>query len=107
MEFDIWFALAVIIAVAIGALVTWGYNKYKTAKIDSIFKTVRTLFDTYGAHIEKDNPELYSKLVIALSVMDKAMSDGTITISETVEMIKTFLPLSKTLVNFIKARYEC
>ena len=106
MDFDIWTMLAVVIAILIGMAIYYVYNHVNAVNVDKVFKTIKTLFDTYGERILKDNPELHKEIEDALKVMEQAMEDEDIDLMEAFDIIKVYVPLSKRLTEYIKNHYE-
>lgn len=105
MEFDIFMAVALVIAVAFGFAVYYLYNKYRCQAVDDVYDILRGIWDKYGERLEKDNPTLYSELKSAIDVMDKAMEDKEISIMEAFAIAQSVLPLAKRLVAYVKKQY--
>lgn len=105
MEFDIWTILTVLIALLVGVLCFYIYNNQRNTAVDEVFKTVKTIFDSYGEDILKDNPQLYSEVKTALDAMSEAMGDEEITLVEAFEIVRAYIPLSKRLTTYVKEHY--
>lgn len=106
MMFDIETIIAIALALIVGGVIYYAYNKYKDGKIDKVYYVIADLYDKYGDMIKKDNPELAKECEDALKVMRNAMEDGEISIMEAFEITEAFVPLMGRLVRFIKSKYE-
>jgi len=105
MEFDIITIVAIALALIIGFAIYYLYNRYKCSAVDEVYGLLKSIWDTYGERLEKDNPELYAELKSAIVEMDKAMEDKEITIMEAFVIAQAFIPLTKRLTKYIKEKY--
>ena len=103
--FDIETIVTIAIAIAMGALVYFAYNKYSTEKVDQVYQVITELYSKYRDKIKADNPQLAEDCDKAIQVLDNVMSDGNVTALEALEVAKVFIPLSNRLVKFIKEKY--
>lgn len=106
MEFDAITIIACILALAVGLLFYYLYNKYKCDAVDEVYDILRSIWENYGMKLKEDNPELYKELESAIQEMNKAMEDKEITIMEAFMIAKSFIPLTKRLTEYIKKQYE-
>lgn len=106
MDFDMMTIIAMAVALIIGFLIYYAYNNYNRQAVDKVFGIFKSIWDNYGKLIEKDNPELYKELEVAMQTMEQAMSDKEISIMEAFEVAQTFVPLVKRLEKYIKDQYE-
>lgn len=106
MDLDVFTIVAIALAVVIGLLVYYLYNKYRCDAVDEVYDLLKGIFNRYGPRIEHDDPDLYAELKTAIEEMDKAMEDKEISIMEAFMIAKAFLPLTKRLAKFVKEHYE-
>ena len=106
MEFDAITIIAMILAVVVGAIIYYVYQKVDTRKANEVFGTLKAIWEKYGVKLKEDNPELYTELEGAMNTMQKAMSDDEISIVEAFMIAKAFIPLTKRLTEYIKEQYE-
>lgn len=105
MMLDIETICAIALAIAMGAIVYFAYQKYSTEKIDQVYQVITSLYSKYKDKIKQDNPQLADECDNAIKVLDEVMSDGNITALEALEVAKVFIPLTNRLVKFIKDKY--
>ena len=106
MEFDIFMIIALLLAVVVGFIVYYVYQKMDAKKVNEVFGILKGYWEKYGTKLKEDNPELYKELESALDTMEKAMSDEEISILEAFAIAKAFIPLTKRLTAYIKKQYE-
>lgn len=102
MELDIITIVCIILSLAIGAVIYRVFNNMDANKMDVVFDKMRVYFDKYGPTLEKDNPELYTKVKNAVETMEKAYTDGSISALEALEIASKFYPLLEELTKYIQ-----
>lgn len=106
MEFDIFYVIAVILAGILGFAIYYVYSNMDRKKVNEVYGLLKSIWETYGDRIKTDDAQLYADLDDAVKTMDKAMSDGEISIMEAFNLAKSFIPLTDRLTKFIKDHYE-
>ena len=106
MDFDVMTIIAFAVALLIGCLIYYAYNKYNKEAVDKVFGMLKSIWENYGKLIEKDNPALYKELEVAMETMEQAMSDEEISIMEAYDIAQKLVPLVKRLEKYIKDKYE-
>lgn len=105
MVFDLETIMAVLLALVVGVVLYYVYNKNGQEKVDKVYQIVEALYTQYGEKIKVDNPALAEECEQALATMKRAMEDGSISALEALEITKVFLPLMSRLVKFVKDKY--
>lgn len=105
MIFDLETIIAVLLALIVGIVMYYIYNKNTQSKIDKVYQVVETLYNEYSGKIKEDNPQLAEECESALATMKVAMEDGSISALEALEIAKIFIPLMNRLVKFVKEKY--
>lgn len=66
MDIDYETIISIILAIAVGIIIYYAYNKYNTGKIDKVYYLIADLYEKYGDKIREDNPDLARDCELAL-----------------------------------------
>ena len=102
MEFDVLTILCILLSILIGAVIFKFFKDVDQNTIDKIFDKMKVIMESYGPMLEQENPELYAKVQTALSTLEKAYTDGTVSALEALEISASFYPVFKELTAYVK-----
>lgn len=104
MEFDIATLICIILSVLVGAIIFKFFKEVDQNAVDKVFDKMKVYMESYGPALEKDKPELYAKVQNALSALEKAYTDGTVSALEALEIATAFYPVFKELSDYVKSK---